>query len=146
VTDNERMATPENDRSRTGAAAADIGGPTAEPVQPTAPVERPEQGPEQPPRADTTRPAPVKIKHTRISGTWVAVIVAVIVLIFLLIFILQNLATITVHFLGAQGSLPAGVGLLFAAVAGALLVVLIGTARIVQLRRTAKKAGAARHR
>ena len=141
------MATPENDRSRTGAAAADIGGPTAEPVQPRVPVERPEQGPEQPPRTDTTtRPAPVKIKHTRISGTWVAVFVAVGGGFVLLVFILQNLATITVQFLGAQRSFPAGEGLLFAAVAGALLVVLIGTARIVQLRRTAKRAGAPRHR
>jgi len=39
-------------------------------------------------------------KATRISGTWIALIVATIVLIFLLVFILQNLGGVTVSFLG----------------------------------------------
>ncbi|HWE91868.1 MAG TPA: lipopolysaccharide assembly protein LapA domain-containing protein [Pseudonocardiaceae bacterium] len=82
-----------------------------------------------------TRPSPASVRHTRISGTWVAIIVAVIVLVFLLIFILQNLANATVSFLGAGGTLPLGVAMLLAAVAGALLVSLVGTARILQLRR-----------
>jgi uncharacterized integral membrane protein len=82
---------------------------------------------------------PQRIGRTRISGTWVAVIVAVVVLIFLLIFILQNLASSTVHYLGAVGTLPLGVALLLAAVGGALLVALVGAARIMQLRRLAKR-------
>ena len=86
-------------------------------------------------------PGPPTIKRTRISGTWVAVIVAAIVLIFLLVFILQNLTTVTVQFLGFSGSLPLGVAMLFAAIAGAILVALIGTARILQLRRFARRVG-----
>lgn len=80
------------------------------------------------------------IRPTRISGTWVAVIVAIFVLIFLLVFILQNLAGVTVNFLGGSAALPLGVALLFASIAGALLVALVGAARIMQLRRQAKRA------
>ncbi len=79
-------------------------------------------------------------KATRISGTWVAVIVATIVLVFLLIFILQNLGTVTVTFLGLSLELPLGVALLFATVIGAALVILIGAARILQLRRRVRRA------
>ncbi|MFI9009333.1 lipopolysaccharide assembly protein LapA domain-containing protein [Actinosynnema sp. NPDC053489] len=82
---------------------------------------------------------PVKIKRTRISGTWVAVLASIVVLIFLLVFILQNLTGATIHFLGAAGTLPLGVALLFAAIAGAILVALVGAARIMQLRRQAKR-------
>lgn len=80
-----------------------------------------------------------RIVRTRISGAWVAVIVAVVGLVFLLIFILQNLTRATVYFLGATGALPMGVALLFAAVAGALLIALFGSARILQLRRVAHR-------
>jgi uncharacterized integral membrane protein len=79
-------------------------------------------------------------KATRISGVWVAVIVATIVLVFLLIFILQNLGEVTVTFLGLSLVLPLGVALLFAAVIGAALVILIGAARILQLRRRVRRA------
>ncbi|SEP26290.1 LapA family protein [Amycolatopsis saalfeldensis] len=82
---------------------------------------------------------PAKIKRTRVSGTWIAVIVAIVVLAFLLVFILQNLDTATVHFLGAQGSMPLAVAMLFAAIAGAALVALIGGARILQLRKQARR-------
>jgi uncharacterized integral membrane protein len=91
--------------------------------------------------AETAPRTTPSIKRTRVSGTWVAVIVAAIVLIFLLVFILQNLTTVTVQFLGFSGSLPLGVAMLFAAIAGAILVALIGTARILQLRRFARRVG-----
>lgn len=83
--------------------------------------------------------APKKLRPTRISGTWVAVLVAIVVLIFLLVFILQNGGTTTIHFLWGRFSLPLGVSLLFAAIGGALLVAVVGAARILQLRRQAKR-------
>lgn len=105
-------------------------------------AQEPEPTPQVPPEPATpaapSRPA--SIKRTRVSGTWVAVIVALIILIFLLIFILRNLATVTVNFLGMSGSLPLGVALLLAAIGGAVLVALIGGARIMQLRKSTKKA------
>lgn len=88
---------------------------------------------------DRVEHEPTKLGHTRTSGTWVAVLASIVVLLFLLVFILQNLAATTIHFLGASGTLPLGVALLFAAIAGAVLVALVGAARIMQLRRQAKR-------
>jgi uncharacterized integral membrane protein len=80
-----------------------------------------------------------KLKRTRVSGTWIAVIVALVVLVFLLIFILQNQDTATVHFMGMSGSMPLAVAMLFSVIAGGALVALVGGARILQLRKQAKK-------
>lgn len=100
--------------------------------------------PPQPPVTEPATPAkPVKVKRTRLSGTWVAIIVALIILIFLLIFILQNLDSTTVSFLGMEGSLPLAVAMLFSAIGGAVLVALVGGARIVQLRNATRKANKA---
>ncbi|MTD58656.1 LapA family protein [Amycolatopsis pithecellobii] len=92
------------------------------------------------PAAPAAPTSPAKIKRTRVSGTWVAVIVAIIVLIFLLIFILQNLRTASLQFLGMSADLPLGVAMLLSAIGGAVLVALIGGARIAQLRRATKRA------
>jgi uncharacterized integral membrane protein len=62
-----------------------------------------------------------------------------IVLLLLLIFIVQNQNTVEVSYFGAHGHLPLGAALLLAAVAGILLVALAGSARIMQLRATARK-------
>lgn len=129
------MSTPRDDR------AAEIhptdlavpSDPAVEPHIPPTPVLEPETPPVSP-------ASHAKIKPTRISGTWIAVIVAIFVLIFLLVFILQNLASVTIHFLGGAFTLPLGVALLFSAIAGALLVALVGAARIMQLRRQTKRA------
>jgi uncharacterized integral membrane protein len=93
-------------------------------------------------RGGASRPGSAVVRRTRISGTWVAIVVAIFVLIFLLVFILQNLTNVTVAFLGLEGTLPLGVALLFAAIAGALLVALVGAARILQLRRRVRRFGA----
>jgi uncharacterized integral membrane protein len=74
-----------------------------------------------------------------VSGIWVASIAAVVVLLLLLIFILQNGGRVKINIFGANPTLPLGVALLLAAVLGALLVALIGAARVVQLRRTARR-------
>jgi uncharacterized integral membrane protein len=81
----------------------------------------------------------LKIKHTRISGLWVAVGFFAVILLLLLIFILQNSKTVDVSYMGAHGHLPLGVAMLLAAVGGILLVVLAGAARIGQLRTVARR-------
>jgi lipopolysaccharide assembly protein A len=73
------------------------------------------------------------------GGAWTGLALAVVVLIFLLVFILENGKQVSISYLGAHGHLPLGVALLFAAVAGALLVMIPGTGRILQLRRTARR-------
>ncbi|GAA2855856.1 lipopolysaccharide assembly protein LapA domain-containing protein [Pseudonocardia halophobica] len=91
--------------------------------------------PSAPPRST----GPSGAGHTRTGGMWVGLILSAVVLLFLLIFILQNLDPVRIYFLGAAGTLPTGVALLLAAIAGVLLVAIPGTARIVQLRRAARK-------
>jgi uncharacterized integral membrane protein len=96
--------------------------------------------PPAPPAPPTTSKSTSVTRRSRISGIWVTVIVATVLLVFLLVFILQNLLTVTVAFLGLAGELPLGVALLFAAIVGALLVILVGAARILQLRRRVHRA------
>jgi uncharacterized integral membrane protein len=111
------VATPSDETPKT---------PVTEPI-PTAPA------------APAVATAPKKMRPTRISGTWIAILIAIVVLIFLLVFILQNGGNSTIYFLWGQASLPLGVALLFAAIGGAVLVAVVGAARILQLRRQAKR-------
>jgi uncharacterized integral membrane protein len=80
-----------------------------------------------------------RIRRTRAGGVWVALAVSAVVLILLLIFILENLKRADISLFGGHVNLPIGVALLLAAAAGALIVVIPGTARIVQLRMTARR-------
>ena len=79
------------------------------------------------------------VKFTRAAALWSALIVGFLILIFLLVFILQNTDSATVHFFVWEWNLPVGVALLLAAVCGGLLTVAAGSARIIQLRRAAKR-------
>lgn len=76
---------------------------------------------------------------TRAGALWVALTVGFLILILLLVFITQNTASASFAFLGWHWTLPLGVAMLVAAIAGGLLTVAVGTARMVQLRRAAKK-------
>lgn len=111
-------------------------GTVAVPTDDTPPTgERPTTAPR---RAPATR-------HSRISGMWVGLILSAVVLLFLLIFILQNLEPVRIQFLGLDGTLPTGVALLLGAIAGILLVAIPGSARIVQLRRAARRSAKRAH-
>ena len=95
--------------------------PVAAPVDP-APV------------ADSGRP-PV----TRTSAAWIAVCTASLAFVVLIVFMLQNTRQVEVTFLGMQGQLPLALALLIASVGTAILVTVIGTARITQLRHLARR-------
>ena len=113
------------------------------PPQQAAPPQQPAPEPAAPPAAPpAAAPHPLpqhRIKRTRTGGIWVAVGFFAVILLLLLIFILQNGTDVSVSYLGMHGHLPLGVALLLAAVCGVLLVVLAGTARIAQLRATARR-------
>jgi uncharacterized integral membrane protein len=64
---------------------------------------------------------------------------ALILLIVMLVFIFQNLHDVKVSFFTASGSLPLALALLLAAILGALIVLCLGSIRILQLRRTVKR-------
>ena len=66
-------------------------------------------------------------------------IIGAVIGILALIFIAQNTESAEFAFIGWHWSLPLGVAILFAAVAGGLLAVAVGAVRIFQLRRAAKK-------
>ena len=70
---------------------------------------------------------------------WSLLILGFLILILLLVFIMQNTDSTTVNFFAWQASLPVGVAVLLSAVGGGLLTVAVGTARMIQLRRAAKK-------
>jgi uncharacterized integral membrane protein len=68
-------------------------------------------------------------------GVWVSAIV----LIAFIVFILQNTRSVQVSFLGMHGALPLAIGLLIAMVAGIVVTLVVGTARITQVRRLARR-------
>jgi uncharacterized integral membrane protein len=79
------------------------------------------------------------LRRTRTGGVWVAMGASAVVLLLLLIFILENQRQVDIGFFGAHASLPIGVAMLLAAVGGALIVIIPGTGRIIQLRLTARR-------
>jgi uncharacterized integral membrane protein len=93
-------------------------------------VERP---PAQPERVPATPP------RTRTSAAFQGLVAGAIILILLLVFILENTQSVKISYFGANGHVPLGVALLLAAVGGALLVGVLGAARIAQIRRHAKR-------
>jgi uncharacterized integral membrane protein len=87
----------------------------------------------------TAGPPKSALTFTRTAATWWALAVGVLILIILLVFIAQNTDSVPIHFLGWQWNSPIGVAFMLAAVSGALITLAAGTARIIQLRRAAKK-------
>lgn len=78
-------------------------------------------------------------RRTRASTVWFATGAALLLLVVLIVFILQNPTRVVVHFIGLSGSLPLGMALLVAAVAGGVLVAITGVVRVTQLRINARR-------
>jgi uncharacterized integral membrane protein len=81
------------------------------------------------------------IPSTRASRAWVRVLPALIVLAVTLVFVFQNSRHVKVSFFNASGTVPLSVALLGAAALGALLVLALGSVRILQLRRRVQRRG-----
>jgi uncharacterized integral membrane protein len=79
------------------------------------------------------------LKATRASAVWIALVVGVLVLIAILIFVAQNSAKVRINFLWMHGTLALGIALLISAILGILLAMAIGTVRMLELRRLAKR-------
>jgi uncharacterized integral membrane protein len=115
--------------------------PEATPPEASVPAQRAEAPPAAtapPPRLDAPPPESA-VKFTRTASIWSSLIAGFLILIVLLIFITQNTESAQLTFLSWSATLPLGVAILLAAIGGGLLTVLVGTARIYQLRRAAKK-------
>jgi uncharacterized integral membrane protein len=83
--------------------------------------------------------AEVPTSGARTAGVWIALVLGAIVLILLLVFILQNNTSTVFHYFTGQFSLPLGVAMLLAAIAGALVMALVGSVRMFQQSRTIKR-------
>jgi uncharacterized integral membrane protein len=89
--------------------------------------------------------SPVKTKRsearkpTRISWAWGTLILGVLLGIALVDFLVQNTRSVRVEFFSASGQIPIVAALLVAALAGAAVVLVVGAARIGQVRRRGRK-------
>lgn len=81
-----------------------------------------------------------KVEHTRTRATFMGLVIGALITILLLIFILQNMDSQQIDIFAWEVNLPLGVSLLIAAIAGALIVALIGGLRMMQMNRALKKA------
>ena len=88
-----------------------------------------------PPKQETP-PATTK---TLAGGTWVALIVGALLLIALLVFILQNQASAEMNIITWTFEIPAGIAYLLCAIAGALIMAMVGGMRMFEYRRRIKK-------
>jgi uncharacterized integral membrane protein len=79
------------------------------------------------------------LPRTRAGTAWVLACLAAVALLALIVFITQNLHLVEVSFLGWHGQFPLVVALLAAALIGSVLTLILGSTRILQLRRTATR-------
>lgn len=112
--------------------------PSVEPAPPNGAVS--EAPPSQRPLPqDQDRTGHSVVKRSRFGELWIGLIIAAVILVLLLVFVLQNSQTVQVDYFGLTGQLPLAVAILLGVAAGALLVALPGTVRILQLRKAARR-------
>ena len=121
--------------ARPTSTTSQVGTPTA--AQAAPPVE-PAQAVQQPAAHPTS--SNEGLGHTRTSGIWAAVVALVVLLVLLAIFVLQNVQQVEVSYFGWRGQAPLASALLIATASGALIAVVAGTLRILQLRRRVRRA------
>lgn len=81
-----------------------------------------------------------RIKHSLSARMWTGIIVGALVLIVLLVFVIQNPDSTDFQIFAWHFTMPLGVAILLAAIAGALITAVVGAWRMFQLRRAAKRA------
>lgn len=79
------------------------------------------------------------VPSTRTGFTLVATVLGLVLALLMLVFVLQNGERQAYEFLWVDFTLPSGVAMLVAAIAGGLVVALIGIGRIAQIRLAARR-------
>ena len=103
--------------------------------QATVPATTNEPVDHQPVASEETKAERTKVKGSAAGSTWVALIIGTLLLILLLVFILQNQQSVKLQLFAWEMNFPIGVGMLIAAIVGALIMALVGGVRMIQLRR-----------
>jgi uncharacterized integral membrane protein len=80
-----------------------------------------------------------RVPRTRIGAAWFSICAAALIVVVLIVFMLQNTRSVEISFLWLRGSLPLALALLIAGVGTAILAMVVGTARITQLRRAFRR-------
>lgn len=99
-------------------------------------------GPTGPAAAEPARApasAQSRVPRTRTGATWLAICAVALLAVVLIVFMLQNTRSVEVSFLWMHGDLPLALALLIAGVGTAILTMVVGTARITQLRRLSRR-------
>lgn len=92
------------------------------------------------PRPAGESPEPSRrVPGSRAGRAWVGISAGTLLAVLLIIFLVQNTGSTEISFLWMTTSTPLAVALLIAAVGSVLLTLIIGTARIAQLRRLIRK-------
>lgn len=91
------------------------------------------------PNAPPTTPPTDRVPLTRTGAAWVGICVAALLFVVLIVFMLQNTRSVEVSFLWMHGTLPLALALLIAGVGAAILTMIVGAARITQLRRLSRR-------
>lgn len=115
------------DAAATGDAA---GGTELEPLPESVEIPAAEDA-----SAQSTSSQNHSVNGSRAGTTWVALIIGAVVLVLLLLFILQNLDSVRLQMFVWEWNFPIGVGMLIAAIGGALVMACVGGVRMIQLRR-----------
>jgi len=93
------------------------------------------------PPASDTQADRSHVPKTRTGAAWVGACLAAVIAIALVVFLAQNTDRVHVSFLWMDVNTPLALALLVAALAAALLTLVIGSARILQLRRRVHQQG-----
>lgn len=133
---------PDNDRTEdltvpTPDAPTDVdnhAAPSAAPdaghdVEPAAPAVAEDDAKDKKPQVSTS------VTSSIAGSTWVGLSIGAVILILLLVFILQNQDSVRLQMFAWQWNFPIGVGMLIAAIGGALVMACVCAVRILQLRR-----------
>jgi putative membrane protein len=80
-----------------------------------------------------------RVPRTRAGAAWVGACVAVVVLVALIIFVAQNMSLVAISFVGLNGQFPLAVMLIAAVACGVIITLVVGSTRIMQLRRVARR-------
>ncbi|WP_422116775.1 lipopolysaccharide assembly protein LapA domain-containing protein [Brachybacterium sp. UNK5269] len=130
----------------TGSPTADApltGAPGPAPQRPADPTtgRRAAERPSAPsPAEQTSEPATEPATGGgKTAGLWIALILGAIVLVLLLIFVIQNDQSARFMYFSAEFDLPLGVAMLLAAIAGALVMALVGSVRMIQMHWTIRR-------
>jgi uncharacterized integral membrane protein len=113
------------------------GGPPPPDMQPNAAPQPSEVAPPALPesRAPIEMPAQSIVPRTRTGVAWWALGFSIL----LLIVVLQNLSPVGTTFFSITWTIPLGLDLLLAALLGGVIAFLLGAARMLQLRRVARR-------